>query len=680
MEREKFIYSIYPLDSSYEVKLGVKPVKELEFESDNVYKDAAQMLLAEDPTQFKYGIVMALRTKDEPVYFTVGYIMPDGVKYKSIQNKPFISCKNTFIKFLNTKGFGDRYLPDDMSELSAYLVAANAGSNKYLEYRLQGVRESGTTYITATWGRAGENLEQNSTRRTTSYNPSDFWFKYFERIAAGYEDKSDIFPKNEVVNKDGEPIGTVSEEPKTDEAVKEFIAAQHRKVQNNFDFKNFTFSAETYEKAQKALHDLYREAAYINQIQKRMPCSDEQLLLLRAARAHFEQQYEKLLRTIPRILPSIKKYISEVSFDERDRGKDFFISERLTAEQDLLNALNFEKRCDVGDNKQDILKKSGIDIITSDFEMKFDIIDDLQSGEVRCGHNVENVFSFENAKIRAKFHNTVQKMGIQPSQIRLLYHGTRTENIWSIMNTGLLLNPDAVINGKMFGQGIYFAPEGDKARGYTDMAGSYWANGKDNRGYMLGCRVAVGNPYYPTHSLSSYFSFSDLPKGTQSVVAEKKKTGLRRDEIIVYNEGQVDFSCIVQLCAREQFSIDTRKHRHDVLANVVYDASTECITANIMPSEKGKPSYDAVQMSYSISEKKFLPVTSKNGLNETDLAFFRDVFMNCFADNEREFEAAMQLVQKERSIELFESRGRIFPKKDKLCGMLVTKPPEIETI
>ena len=40
------------------------------------------------------------------------------------------------------------------------------------------------------------------------------------------------------------------------------------------------------------------------------------------------------------------------------------------------------------------------------------------------------------------------------SNTKLLWHGSRNENWMSIISNGLLLNPNAVITGKMFGKRI----------------------------------------------------------------------------------------------------------------------------------------------------------------------------------------------------------------------------------
>jgi len=73
---------------------------------------------------------------------------------------------------------------------------------------------------------------------------------------------------------------------------------------------------------------------------------------------------------------------------------------------------------------------------------------------------------------------------------QLLWHGSRMTNFCSILNKGLLLNPDnigAVITGKMFGYGIYFANAFSKSANYTAYQTS------NNYACLLLCEVALGN-------------------------------------------------------------------------------------------------------------------------------------------------------------------------------------------
>ena len=86
----------------------------------------------------------------------------------------------------------------------------------------------------------------------------------------------------------------------------------------------------------------------------------------------------------------------------------------------------------------------------------------------------------------------MEKEGIK--RTRLLWHGSKTVNWFSILSKGLLLNPDAAITGKMWGNGIYFATDFDKSWGYVDVG--RWVNGKaGNLVYMGLYETAFGTPW-----------------------------------------------------------------------------------------------------------------------------------------------------------------------------------------
>ncbi|ANU44662.1 hypothetical protein ADH76_03140 [Enterocloster clostridioformis] len=61
------------------------------------------------------------------------------------------------------------------------------------------------------------------------------------------------------------------------------------------------------------------------------------------------------------------------------------------------------------------------------------------------------------------------------------------------------LNPDAIITGKMFGQGIYFAPSAMKSWGYTSAPDEVWTRRNAGRtthtAFMALYATAYGKPY-----------------------------------------------------------------------------------------------------------------------------------------------------------------------------------------
>lgn len=146
---------------------------------------------------------------------------------------------------------------------------------------------------------------------------------------------------------------------------------------------------------------------------------------------------------------------------------------------------------------------------------------------------------------------------------QLLWHGTRIENIVGILSSSFLLNPNAQITGKMFGNGIYFANSSSKSANYVH-------TNADGIGFMILCEVALGNPHKNVHS----HHYSKAPDGFHSVLGtgrwqpdteshvikddgliipigkliEKEPSNyLNYDEYIVYDTAQIRMKYLVEL-------------------------------------------------------------------------------------------------------------------------------------
>lgn len=138
------------------------------------------------------------------------------------------------------------------------------------------------------------------------------------------------------------------------------------------------------------------------------------------------------------------------------------------------------------------------------------------------------------------------------SKRKMFWHGSKNENWLNILKTGLVLNPNAVATGKMFGMGIYFAPSASKSLGYTSLAGSYWAGGTSDRAFMGVMDVACGKAFdiydnpYGWGDLTAKKLEQKCPSANY-VFAHKDKGMLRNDELIVYNEAQVTIHYLVEL-------------------------------------------------------------------------------------------------------------------------------------
>ena len=132
----------------------------------------------------------------------------------------------------------------------------------------------------------------------------------------------------------------------------------------------------------------------------------------------------------------------------------------------------------------------------------------------------------------------------------LLWHGSRTENWWSIISTGLKIRPsNAIYTGSMFGNGIYFANKADKSAKYTSLSGSYWAHGSDSVGYLALYEVYLGKCKDITHHTSSCYDldYNKVNKEGYDCVFAHGGADLVNDEIIVYRPEQCTVKYIVEI-------------------------------------------------------------------------------------------------------------------------------------
>ena len=141
----------------------------------------------------------------------------------------------------------------------------------------------------------------------------------------------------------------------------------------------------------------------------------------------------------------------------------------------------------------------------------------------------------------------------QIAHTKLLWHGSRTENFWSIMRTGLKLRPtNAILTGSMFGHGCYFANSCSKSIGYTSLHGSRWAGGSSQRAFMCLFDVAYGTPYDVYQFDSKYYDLDynklqKFKKGAHCLHAHADKGMLHKDEIVVYKEAQMTIRYLIEI-------------------------------------------------------------------------------------------------------------------------------------
>jgi len=253
----------------------------------------------------------------------------------------------------------------------------------------------------------------------------------------------------------------------------------------------------------------------------------------------FNEKLIKLFTTIPRKMKKVQDYLA-------NNENEF--TTIIKREQDLLDVMrgmviteDKEDNQDDSDNK-DYLASLGLVIEEIDDKDKAIILKSL--GESK--DKFRNAWRVTNVKTQKAYDKFIKEHNI--SDTKLLWHGSRNENWWSIINTGLVLRPtNAVITGKMFGYGIYFAPKAKKSIGYTSLRGSYWASGSSDTGYMALMEVAYGNPMN-VYTAQSHMDYRKLrASGNYDSLHAHAGKQLYNDEIVVYQQEQVTIKYLVEL-------------------------------------------------------------------------------------------------------------------------------------
>ncbi|CAN6675193.1 hypothetical protein TRVA0_116S00100 [Trichomonascus vanleenenianus] len=161
-------------------------------------------------------------------------------------------------------------------------------------------------------------------------------------------------------------------------------------------------------------------------------------------------------------------------------------------------------------------------------------------GYFNTNTKIANIYKIKLESQQEGFDRCEQAIG----NVMELWHGTRTQNLLSIMSKGLLLpklSPGQKA-GAMFGDGLYFANQSTKSLNYCD--GGLWTGNTRNKDsiYMFLASVAMGNPFTPPGPVSK-----PPPKGYDSYCAKAGESHIMNDELIVFSGDQVRLDYILEI-------------------------------------------------------------------------------------------------------------------------------------
>lgn len=364
--------------------------------------------------------------------------------------------------------------------------------------------------------------------KTTSYYPMSKWESQIKsKIKKGYKDVTDL--KKDLVE---EISSTNPESPYRDienVAIKVIVDKlqnlARETIRKNYTVKASAVTQDMVDTAQKIIDDLANNSSTVDE---------------------FNNNLLKLFTVIPRKMGNVKDYLANKSDD---------FARIITKEQDLLDVMRgqiYVKKDDepvltTEKKQQTILEELGLEIEEATVN-DIALIKTLMKESVS---KFRRAWRVTNLKTQKRFDNFVTDNNIKDT--RLLFHGSRSENFWSIIKTGLVLRPtNAVITGKMFGYGVYYAPKCAKSIGYTSLSGSYWANGNNNTAYMALFDVAYGTPYDVYNFDSKYYNLDynklqQFKSGANCLHAHADRGMLRNDEIVVYKEEQMTIKYLIEI-------------------------------------------------------------------------------------------------------------------------------------
>lgn len=364
--------------------------------------------------------------------------------------------------------------------------------------------------------------------KTTTYYPISKWDSQIKsKLKKGYQDITDL--KKDLV----EEISSTNPESPYKEIENIAVRTIVEKLQNlardtinkNYTVKASAVTQEMVDTAQKIIDTLANSNSSVDE---------------------FNDNLLKLFTVIPRKMGNVKDYLAN------DTG-DF--SKIISKEQDLLDVMRGQIYVKpeiveaVSEPKVDMTILDELGLVMDEATK-----DDIALIKTLMRESVDkfrNAWRVTNLKTQERFNKFVAENHIKDT--RLLFHGSRSENFWSIIKTGLVLRPtNAVITGKMFGFGIYYAPKCAKSIGYTSLSGSYWARGGSNTAYMALFDVAYGVPYDVYNFDSKYYDLDydklqEFKHGANCLHAHADKGMLRNDEIVVYKEDQMTIKYLIEI-------------------------------------------------------------------------------------------------------------------------------------
>lgn len=430
-----------------------------------------------------------------------------------IPNTATVSCPYGNAVYDIIKKSGTAFIREDSNTIvlpgrttypEVYLTCINPQFNNYKYYRLTPKGDE----VIATYGRIGAEKGDMYGERTYNYPKRMFWVKYQEKLAKGYVDQSKVYLNTG--KKGNKNAGTNTAVVTQDNIPANVLYRLLRSFA-----KQYVEAACVTSHVTQGMVDASRK--YLDILYKRKTVKG------------FNNSLLKLLTVCPRKVDNVRHLLAE-------KVADF--SQIIDREETLLAAMEGLVNDEMIQQSNSLIEGfHGIEVYIATDTQKKQVLEHLNP---QLHNKVKNIYRVIPQDQQKRFNAYLKANKIH--KVMQLWHGSRNENWLSIVENGLKLRPNAIITGKMFGHGIYFAPSSMKSWNYTSFKGTTWANGNSNTGFMALYATAYGEPL----DVYAAQTFSQNTLGGKNCVHAHAGAALRNDEIVYYSEDAMVINYLVE--------------------------------------------------------------------------------------------------------------------------------------
>lgn len=412
--------------------------------------------------------------------------------------------------------------PEKSSYPEVYLTCVNPYGNNYKFYHIVPVKNGDVTEAyKAEYGRIGENHGGMFGVRWTGPNPSYlFWIRYYEKLSKGYVDQSDIY------------LAKAKPKPKK----------KARKAESKTDNASEA-SKELYKLLLSyARHTVRSTLAHPRNITKKQIDESKKLVeKLKGISPKRKSNLEKFNNTVLAIMVLTPRSVAQVNYYLADSTDDF--ARIIDREEGLVNAmtvvLNDEEGKETDTSVLQSFAPMGIDVEEpSDEEAKS--ISALINDDMRP--HIKKIYMVNSNKTAKRLDDYCTKRKID--ERKLLLHGSRKENWFSITQNGLLLpqNNNAKKCGAGLGYGIYFGNNSRKCSHYTFDGDGTMVIGVFETAYGKPEKIQDND-----HNCYIDHTQEELDRKGKDCIHYHRNGCNWADEIVFYNENATSIKALVVL-------------------------------------------------------------------------------------------------------------------------------------